>query len=278
MATLATTAFHANSDKRFPKTAEKGAIARSQPISLGTDRADTGNAGPSESAAPYERSVYQPSRRSGPVATIAAAGTVLAIVACMMTLNIVTKHEKRPHLAVMTLRDLDTKPKAAPPPKHLEKTIETPVPAFVPKPEIQLPGPGPVKVALDVPPPPVQVTQVAVPQPVTVDAGASAPASSAAAQEGGDLSGKALFIKPPVYPVEARRRREQGTVKLLVLVGADGRVDDIEIAGSSGSKALDRAALRAVREWRWAPVTRGGTAMAVRGYVTIPFVLVAKNA
>ncbi|MCJ2178305.1 TonB family protein [Novosphingobium sp. 2580] len=188
------------------------------------------------------------------------------------------RHEEKPRLTVMAIRELDTTPQPAPPPASVEKTVETPVPAFVPKPEIQLPAPGPVKVALDMPPPPVHVATAAVPQPVAVAAPASAPAPAAGAHEGGDLSGKALFINPPVYPVQARRQREQGTVKLLVLVGVDGRVEDIEIASSSGSTALDRAALRAVRHWRWEPVSRNGTAMAVRGYVVIPFVLKTQDA
>lgn len=231
-----------------------------------------------ESVTPYQRSGYQPSRRSGPIATIASAGTVLAIVAGMMTLNMVSKHEQRSRLTVMAIRELDTKPKAAPPARQLEKTIESPVPAFVPKPDIPLPAPGPVKVALDMPPPPVPQIQATAPQPAITSAEASAPAAASSSREGGDLSGKALFIKPPVYPLDARRRREQGTVKLLVLVGTDGRVDDIEIAGSSGSKALDNAALRAVRHWRWEPLSRNGTAMAVRGYVVIPFVLKTQDA
>ena len=82
-----------------------------------------------------------------------------------------------------------------------------------------------------------------------------------------------LFAKPPSYPLDSRRAREQGTVKLRVLVGSDGAVKDIEIAGSSGSARLDRAALQAVRRWRWSPVMSNGSAVAVRGYVTIPFVL-----
>ncbi|MEJ2458228.1 MAG: energy transducer TonB [Novosphingobium sp.] len=208
---------------------------------------------------------------------IAAAGTVLAILAGMTTITIVGKHQERRHLTVMHLRELDTRPKAALPPERPEKSVEAPVPAFVPRPEIQLPAPGPVKVALDTPPP-AQPVRIAAPQPVKAEAAASEPASSAAAQNGGDLAGQALFIKPPVYPLEARRRHEQGVVKLLVLVGPDGRVDDIEIADSSGSKALDRAALRAVRHWRWKPAAHGGTAVAIRGYVTIPFVLQPKDA
>ena len=275
MATLAATGFHGNSDELSPSSRREGLFPhsphQSEPLVVPAAR-NTG--GPSESGG-YERSVYQPSRKSGPVALAASAGTVLAMVAGLLTLNVVAKHQRLPHLTVLSMRELDAKPKASPPPKHLEKPVEKPQPVFVPKPKIQLPAPGPVKLAIDVPPP-VQLPNIAAPASDLTDASAPAePSSSAAPQEGGDLSGKALFIKPPVYPVEARRRHEQGTVKLLVLVGVDGHVADIAIASSSGSPALDRAALRAVKRWRWAPSTRNGAAAAVRGYVTIPFVLVS---
>jgi protein TonB len=152
--------------------------------------------------------------------------------------------------------------------------VEQAQPVFVPKPMIALPAPGPTQVALDVPPPPSAPVVAAAPK-IAAPAGPAiaAPAPSAEPVEGGDLSSQVLSARPPAYPVDARRRREQGTVKLLVLVGPDGRVSDIELASSSGSQALDRAALSAVKRWRWAPQKKSGAPAAVRGYVTIPFVL-----
>lgn len=63
---------------------------------------------------------------------------------------------------------------------------------------------------------------------------------------------------PPPYPLVARRRGLQGTVRLEVLVGRDGRVRDLKLAESSGHADLDDAALRAVRDWRFVPARRGG--------------------
>ncbi|MCJ2184421.1 energy transducer TonB, partial [Novosphingobium sp. 1949] len=116
----------------------------------------------------------------------------------------------------------------------------------------------------------------APPAPAAPVANESAPVQAAAASstvEGGDLSSRLLAAQPPSYPVESRRAHEQGTVQLLVLVGTDGRVSEISLASSSGSDRLDKAALRAVRHWRWMPTLRGGVAVLVRGIVTIPFVL-----
>ena len=56
-------------------------------------------------------------------------------------------------------------------------------------------------------------------------------------------------------------------------MGPDGRVSDIRVSGSSGSDALDKAALSAVKRWRWKPQQQNGAPVSVRGYVTIPFVL-----
>ncbi|MEE4452731.1 TonB family protein [Novosphingobium resinovorum] len=207
------------------------------------------------------------------MAFIASAGMILGIAACMATLNMVAAHKERAHLAVVDLHELDVTPPPPPPPEPTK--LETPQAAVtqtvVPKPMIELPAPGPQQVMVDAPPPPSPpaVTSEGV-KANAAPAPAQAPAST---MEGGDLSSKVLFAKPPSYPMDSRRAHEQGVVKLLLLVGSDGIVKDIKVAASSGSSRLDGAALRAVKHWRWSPTMSNGVAMAVRGYVTIPFVL-----
>ncbi|MGO4780502.1 energy transducer TonB, partial [Lysobacter sp. 2RAB21] len=66
----------------------------------------------------------------------------------------------------------------------------------------------------------------------------------------------------PRYPVTALRRGEGGTVVLRVNVGADGVPDDIAVARRSGSRDLDRAAMLAMRDWRFKPATRNGREVA----------------
>jgi len=73
---------------------------------------------------------------------------------------------------------------------------------------------------------------------------------------------------PPTYPLLARRRHYEGTVLLDVLVRREGMVDSIKLARSSGHETLDRAAIRAVREWSFHPGKRGDE--AVEMWVTIP--------
>jgi protein TonB len=78
---------------------------------------------------------------------------------------------------------------------------------------------------------------------------------------------------PPVYPTLARRLGEQGRVMLRVLVRADGTPAEVEINRSSGSARLDRAALDAVRKWRFIPAQQGDTPVTSPVLVPISFTL-----
>jgi protein TonB len=84
---------------------------------------------------------------------------------------------------------------------------------------------------------------------------------------------------PPAYPAIARRRAQQGTVTVSVLVGADGSVERAEVADSSGFDTLDDAALETVRSrWRFVPARHRG--LAVESWVLVPirFALIEANA
>jgi protein TonB len=72
----------------------------------------------------------------------------------------------------------------------------------------------------------------------------------------------------PRYPRDAYRRGEQGTVLLRVHVAPNGDPRDIDLVSSSGSHSLDRAAIDAVRRWRFAPAMRGES--PVEGAVQVP--------
>lgn len=56
---------------------------------------------------------------------------------------------------------------------------------------------------------------------------------------------------PPVYPALARKRGWAGLVTLVVEVGADGTVTDVQVALGSGHAVLDDAARQAVLGWRF---------------------------
>jgi TonB family protein len=56
----------------------------------------------------------------------------------------------------------------------------------------------------------------------------------------------------PAYPALARRQRIEGVVRLDVYISGDGTVEDVKIL--SGREILARAAVEAVKGWRFAPV------------------------
>lgn len=78
--------------------------------------------------------------------------------------------------------------------------------------------------------------------------------------------------KPP-YPALARRRGMQGRVVLRVLVGPGGRAREVMVRRGSGHTLLDRAALKAVRNWVFVPAQRGGRAVQAELDVPIRFSL-----
>jgi len=78
---------------------------------------------------------------------------------------------------------------------------------------------------------------------------------------------------PPEYPRRAMIRNQQGTVMLEVVVNELGRVEEIEVAESSGYSILDRAAQEAVQEWVFEPGRRGGRAVKSRVRLPVRFEL-----
>jgi protein TonB len=78
---------------------------------------------------------------------------------------------------------------------------------------------------------------------------------------------------PPAYPGLARKRGQEGTVVLQVLVNTNGRVDDLEIEKSSGFTSLDRAAAASVRQWSFEPGRRGEEKIPMRVRVPVTFKL-----
>ncbi|MCP3979128.1 MAG: TonB family protein [bacterium] len=64
----------------------------------------------------------------------------------------------------------------------------------------------------------------------------------------------------PVYPYSARRLRAEGQVVLRARVLTDGTLSEVEVVKEPGRHlGLGRAALDAVRQWRYEPATSAGT-------------------
>lgn len=72
----------------------------------------------------------------------------------------------------------------------------------------------------------------------------------------------------PSYPRLSRRLGEEGKTILRVKVSSKGEALMIELQQSSGYKRLDRAAMKAVRDWRFIAAVRGK--QAIESWVLVP--------
>lgn len=108
------------------------------------------------------------------------------------------------------------------------------------------------------PPPPVPAQPQAPPQPEVLPVQQK---PAAAPVKMPDAHAAHLQNPAPVYPVLSRKRREQGTVILRLLVLVDGKVADISIHQSSGYPRLDESAVQAVKRWRYTPAVQEGKAI-----------------
>lgn len=147
------------------------------------------------------------------------------------------------------------KPAPAKPQKAVPKQMPTPAPVIT-KPSPRAIQSEPVPVATAPSPAPAEPTPVAAaPAPVAAPNPAPAPVVPPT-HIGGHLGNP-----KPVYPALSIELGEAGSVGLRVSVGADGKAQDVALARSSGFPRLDRAALQAVRHWRFRPAMRGGEAI-----------------
>ncbi|HLV85407.1 MAG TPA: energy transducer TonB [Candidatus Sulfotelmatobacter sp.] len=75
--------------------------------------------------------------------------------------------------------------------------------------------------------------------------------SSGQVQESSNESRRVVQRVSPLYPSVAKRMNLAGTVKLVAVVGPDGKVKTVESVG--GSPLLIQAARDAVTKWKYAP-------------------------
>ncbi len=80
----------------------------------------------------------------------------------------------------------------------------------------------------------------------------------------------------PKYPRVAIRKGYEGSVLLYVTVDANGDIKDISIGTGSGYRSLDKAALNAVKRWRFEPALQNGR--AVESVTEVPVVFRLINA
>jgi protein TonB len=113
---------------------------------------------------------------------------------------------------------------------------------------------SPVPPPLPPPPPPLQ------------------PAPAAPVRVGGAIGQPTLLTRVgPVYPQLAVQAQVEGVVVLETVIDREGRVEDVRVLRSIS--LLDKAAVEAVKQWRYAPLLVNGHAVRFILTVTVTFAL-----
>ena len=87
---------------------------------------------------------------------------------------------------------------------------------------------------------------------------------------GGDIRPpERIIFKAPAYPPLAQAARIEGTVILEAVIDAQGVVQDVTVLRSV--PMLDRAAIDAVKQWRYSPTRLNGVAIPIVMSVTVTF-------
>jgi protein TonB len=110
---------------------------------------------------------------------------------------------------------------------------------------------------------PTQIAPVSVPVPMTQTFSEPVHLSEEAA--------RALLVRTvePAYPAAAAAQKLQGSVVLQAVIGRDGSVEDLKLV--RGYFVLGRAAIAAVKQWRFQPYVVNGHAAATQTTFTINF-------
>jgi TonB family protein len=86
-----------------------------------------------------------------------------------------------------------------------------------------------------------------------------------------EQAARALLVQTvdPVYPQEGLAQKLHGLVVLQAVIGRDGGVDDLKIV--RGNFVLSRAAIAAVKQWKFQPYSVNGHAASTQTVITINF-------
>ncbi len=85
------------------------------------------------------------------------------------------------------------------------------------------------------------------------------------------MEGNLVLRVQPNYPAIARQARVQGEVVLRAMISREGTIENLQVL--SGHSMLVRAAVDAVRQWRYRPYVLNGEPIEVETEVRVNFVL-----
>jgi protein TonB len=100
----------------------------------------------------------------------------------------------------------------------------------------------------------------------------SNPAPPVRIRVGGIVSLARLIYQPkPEYPEIAKMTRTEGAVEFEAVIGKDGTIEELKVL--RGHPLLVKAALDAVRRWRYQPTLLNGEPIEVVTEITVNFKL-----
>jgi TonB family protein len=85
------------------------------------------------------------------------------------------------------------------------------------------------------------------------------------------MAAQLLSKVSPLYPVDAKKARIQGTVKLQAVIGKTGEVEQLKVA--DGPDELQKSALDAVRKWTYKPFLLNGEPVEVKTTISVVYTL-----
>jgi periplasmic protein TonB len=182
--------------------------------------------------------------------------------------NVIQKIKDNPFI----LKPIDA-PKDRPP-----KPLPKPVERTHPQPQReQIMAPKPV---IDLPPlnfPPIDLTPKPQPPldpgPIGTGTIVTPPAEPPAALIGPQIDDRYANAFQPTYPPSEIRNGREGHVVVRVLIGPDGRVQQIERVSATSDAFYAVTEHQALTRWRFRPATRGGVAEAAWKTIGVSFVL-----
>ena len=98
-----------------------------------------------------------------------------------------------------------------------------------------------------------------------IDTGAELEKATSLGAGGGDRDIVPLVRVDPDYPPRAKQRGIEGYVDIEFTISPVGTVQNPQVIGAEPSFIFDRAALRAVRKWKYNPKIENGVAVARPG-------------
>lgn len=161
-------------------------------------------------------------------------------------------------------------------PKAYDFPLPTPVydpPPPAPIREVRATIPDSLRNSAPISPPVVVTTTPVQMMPVSAPVVTAAPQSQSFSEpvSVSEQAERALLIHAvdPSYPPEAAPQKLRGAVVLQATIGRDGSVQDLKIV--RGSFILCKAAIAAVKQWRFQPYTLNGRAAQTQTTITVEF-------